>query len=345
MTIIYQHFGTPADPRVIDDIDVGSSGELIRPTFSICLEEDSALYSFSSYSIVPLIDAIPVFVLSLNPEAITCPTYVDLVTTGQTDGGSYRLTIEDPEADDPLIFDYIAEAEFPDVVSLTATSNTEMTLVFSKDMEANATLLDPASYVFDKDLSVSAVTVSSTTTIVLTTSAQELVFYNLTASTSIIDAFLNPIDLNTATARGFFTGPVVVPGDAPGSNSYILSASDRNKLSGWEDIRKPEPDQIIPVVSSELIEEVEPTASERLSKTRSLASKVVDKIDELSQKIDKKCSKFKVSSSQGVGSPLFQAMVRVFDEKTTTITYEHYKKALKYRQELAEEDSAKLRLE
>lgn len=133
--------------------------------------------------------------------------------------------------------------------------------------------------------------------------------------------------------------------DNPREVSFRLQTSDREKLTGWLDITRPENEQIYApeVVPKEPPKK--PTAAVRLATTKALAARIVTKIDQLKQAVDKKCARFKASSNQGVGSPLFQAMVRVFDERTTTVTYDHYKRALEYRQQLAEEDAAKLRLE
>jgi hypothetical protein len=127
--------------------------------------------------------------------------------------------------------------------------------------------------------------------------------------------------------------------------SYRFTEADRRKLRGWEDILKPEPDQILPLQSLVPPEERPPLAADRLANTRSLAAKVLAKIRELEQKIDERCDRFSASSDQGRGSPLFQAMVRVFNERTTTVTYGHYKRALLLRQKLAEEDARSLKLQ
>jgi hypothetical protein len=127
--------------------------------------------------------------------------------------------------------------------------------------------------------------------------------------------------------------------------SNRLQTSDRLKIAGWSDIQKPEVEQLsVPIIDPDP-KEVEPIASERLENTKSQAEKVLDKIAELTEEVDKRCARFKVSSNEDVGSPLFQAMVRVFNEKTTTVTYDHYKRALEIRQQLAEEDAASLRLQ
>jgi hypothetical protein len=128
----------------------------------------------------------------------------------------------------------------------------------------------------------------------------------------------------------------------PTDQSFRLNQSDRDQLQGWPDIEKPEVEQILPIVIP-IAEEKKETSAKRLGDLRNRASEIVNKINELEQAVDEKCGRFKVSSSQGRGSPLFQAMFRVFGEKTTTVTYDHYKRALEYRQQLAEEDSEGLK--
>ncbi len=124
--------------------------------------------------------------------------------------------------------------------------------------------------------------------------------------------------------------------------SFRLNRSDRDQLQGWPDIEKPEVEQILPLIVPESEPRKQPSA-ERLGEIRDRASKIVDKVNTLEQALDKKCARFKVSSNQGKGSPLFQAMYRVFGERTTTVTYDHYKRALEYRQQLAEEDQKGLK--
>jgi hypothetical protein len=128
----------------------------------------------------------------------------------------------------------------------------------------------------------------------------------------------------------------------PPDPSYRLSENDREKLLGFSEIRQPEPDQLIPTIPVDL-EEVETSSEERLTKVRNKAQEMLAKVDELKQRIDERCGRFNVSSEEIKGSPLFQAMVRVFDERTTTVTYSHYKRALQYRQQLALEDAEKVK--
>ena len=125
--------------------------------------------------------------------------------------------------------------------------------------------------------------------------------------------------------------------------SFRFTESDREELAGWVGIERPELEQIYPLLTLPRGPE-SPRAADRLMATRDRASEVIAKIDELTQRVDGKCARFNASSDQGRGSPLFQAMVRVFNERTTTITYSHYKRALEYRQQLAAEDSRKMRV-
>jgi len=129
----------------------------------------------------------------------------------------------------------------------------------------------------------------------------------------------------------------------PNDPSFRFTESDREELAGRVEVSRPEQEQIYPTFIAPKDPE-SPRPAERLASTRSKASEVLAKIDELTQRVDEKCARFKASSSQGKGSPLFQAMVRVFNERTTTITYNHYKRALEYRQQLAAEDSKNMRV-
>jgi len=127
--------------------------------------------------------------------------------------------------------------------------------------------------------------------------------------------------------------------------SHRLSAEDRRKLSGLGEIEKYEPPQVLPDIRPEDVIEQEPTASIRLQRTRESAVRVEDRIAELTQRVDERCSAFFADTGEEVGSPLYQAMVRVFGERTTTISYEHYRRAIEHRGELALEDEERLREE
>jgi len=125
--------------------------------------------------------------------------------------------------------------------------------------------------------------------------------------------------------------------------SNRLSVVDRELLAGFVEITKPEPEQILPIGDSAPPEPKVPTIKSKLPKITSLAQEVLIEIEKKKQQVDSRCANFTVSISEGVGSPLFQAMSRTFQERTTTITYDHYKRALKLRQKLADEDKEVLR--
>lgn len=124
--------------------------------------------------------------------------------------------------------------------------------------------------------------------------------------------------------------------------SNRLRPSDRERIDGLDVIVQPEIPQLIPppIVPDT---EPEPTSAQRLEDIRASADNLITRINSLIEKVDSRCQGMQISSSEPAGSPLFQAMVRVFGERTTTVTYDHYKRALAIREQLAEEDSAKLR--
>jgi len=128
--------------------------------------------------------------------------------------------------------------------------------------------------------------------------------------------------------------------------SPVLTFSDKKKLIGWSDITAPEPDQIFDTsLQKAPEEEVTSSTIDRLSTTKSLAEKIIGEISKLEQKIDSRCARFRVSSQDGKGSTLYQAMFRIFGEKTTEISYDHYKRALEYRDQLAKEDAERIKLQ
>ena len=129
--------------------------------------------------------------------------------------------------------------------------------------------------------------------------------------------------------------------DSKNKPSRLISNEDKETLRGWENIYRPEPDQIYPVHIPETSDIKTP--SQRLKQTRVNADDLLNKINELQNKIDQRCSHLSISTSETVGSPLFQAMVRVFNKRTTNIKYEDYKRALELRQQLIEEDKQELK--
>jgi len=360
--VFWSFYGIPHPGPLIDYVTPSHLG--LRVVFVRAVYNNATLRNPANWSIsyIGAGTAVTPSVTTVNPESDTAPTYVDLVCTDLTAGEDYQLSVPTGVIQDSLQLaffttglsaNYVGVSTQPDIESLTAPSNTSIRVTFTKEMDQTSEYLDSDSYVFDNDLDVLSVSVASAEAVLLSTSSQGFITYTLTVPLSFQDVYLNTIDDNTGTVDGSGITPPDIPTppvefDPAEDISRIsnrLQTSDKEKLSGWSDVPKPEVEQLdLPVVDPSK-EPVEPTATERLNNTRSRAQQILNKIDKLVQKVDQRCNRFKVSSEEVVGSPLFQAMVRVFNERTTTVTYDHYKKALEYRQQLADEDGATLRLE
>ncbi len=348
MPILYHHYGIPAS--LVDYVVSSFLG--LRVYFKYTMSDDAALNNVANYTIASTGGGYsPVTVTGVTPESGGTPSYVDLTCSDLTDGETYQLAITSgvlQNSDHTTYFtndltaSYFGTSIGPDILTLTSDAINKMTVTFTSPMKADSRLLAPASYVFNNNLSVTAVTVISPVQVELNTSIQERLIYSLVVSTDLLNIYLNSIDENTASVLGSGDAPPA-PSLGPGDPSYRLTVSDQIQLSGFNDISKPEPEQVLPSGINPEQEEDKPTSAQRLSNTKSKAKKVITKIRELEQKIDKKCAKFKVTSEKTVGSDLYQAMIRVFNEKTTTITYNHYKRALDLRRQLAAIDAEKQR--
>lgn len=124
--------------------------------------------------------------------------------------------------------------------------------------------------------------------------------------------------------------------------SKPLSRGDRKDLSGYEDVVRQEPDQIYPPTLAVKLPDP-PTPRDRSSLLREKAEDLIARIKAAKDEIDRRCSHLATATGEPVGSTLYQAMWRVFQERTTTITYDHYKRALELQQKLASEDAQILR--
>jgi predicted nuclease with TOPRIM domain len=123
-----------------------------------------------------------------------------------------------------------------------------------------------------------------------------------------------------------------------------LSPIDEDILKGFEDPLETELEQIIPSyqVREPEVDEGEENVK-KVNGVRDQANEVLNKIEEIKADIDERCSHLEVKTTEVAGSALAQAMWRVFREKTTTVTYDHYKKAIELREQLAREDQEGLR--
>jgi hypothetical protein len=345
--VFWSHYGLPYPGPLISYVTPSYLG--LRVGFFRPVHDSSVLRDPTTWTITYIGDgaAVTPTITLVTPEAGGSPEYVDLVCTDLTDGKDYRISVSSGVIEDSsqiayfisgLYIDYLGVSSRPDIESLVALSYNSMVLTFSRQMDQNSEFLSTESYSFDNSLFVRSIVVETPTSIILFTSSQRDVVYTLTTSTTLQDVWLNLIDDNTASARGI-RGPI------KDDVSNQLRTSDKEKIIGWGDISRPEVEQLDVLTKGPKPEVAEPTASKRLDKTKSQAQRILNRIDGLTQEIDRRCARFKVSSKEDVGSSLFQAMTRVFGERTTEITYDHYKRALEYRQQLAEEDTAKLRLE
>jgi hypothetical protein len=126
--------------------------------------------------------------------------------------------------------------------------------------------------------------------------------------------------------------------------SKDLSLEDEKTLAGFDDPYWPEPSQIAgSAARARMDQEVPETLRKRASRLRMEAEDLIGKIDATKKKVDDRCKHLVASTGEPRGSRLFQAMWRVFGKRTTVVTYEHYKKALLLRQQLAEEDAERER--
>ena len=125
-----------------------------------------------------------------------------------------------------------------------------------------------------------------------------------------------------------------------------ISPSDERLLKGFDDIVVQEQEQILPSFGSsekQVSEEEQNIIDLRDIKMR--AEALLQKIKETKEEIDNRCKDLSVKVVEGEDSDddLLKAMYRVFKERTTTITYTHYKRALELREQLAKEDEMLLR--
>jgi hypothetical protein len=123
--------------------------------------------------------------------------------------------------------------------------------------------------------------------------------------------------------------------------SNDLGQGDIGVLERFTDVPRYEPEQILPLVVPE--QEMTITATQRIDRVGEKARSLLEKIARVEGMIDERCARFKVTGDGGKGSRLFQAMVRVFNERTTTVTYSHYARAVGMRQQLLQQKAAEIR--
>lgn len=165
----------------------------LRVNFAEPVYDDEELNDPDNYTITRIgSPAVTASVVGVSPEPGGSPNYVDLECTDLTHGKQYQIEIASGKLQDAgqtkyftfgLDATYFGVSTTPEIQSLLSTTEYEMRVVFTKAMAVNADLLDPTNWVFDKGLTVRAVSSPSPGVVLLTTSKQvpsEL--YTLTVS-------------------------------------------------------------------------------------------------------------------------------------------------------------------
>lgn len=170
------HFTT----KVLITTPTGVSGpNTVRVYFDRPMKKNAALIDPTNYTITPdTVDGINVNVVSVTPQDVDEPNYVDLTVSEFTNGELYSMDVNgpvDPESIpmDPLQANYslLGQGKTPTVSSLVASSLYSFEITFSETMYENSFIKDPTNYSFDKGLQVLAVKYQDNK-VVLTTSEQ-----------------------------------------------------------------------------------------------------------------------------------------------------------------------------
>jgi len=124
-------------------------------------------------------------------------------------------------------------------------------------------------------------------------------------------------------------------------DSKLLTEDEKARLYRWTELHRPEPEQVLPgrIVNNVFEEEeTDLPLEEAAADLRVQSFELIEELDSICRRIDERCSRFSVASTERVGSPLFQAMARIFQERTTVVTYDHYKRALEMRERLISDE-------
>lgn len=162
----------------------------VRVYFDRAMEKNAALINPSNYSITPdTVDGINVTVVSVSPEDVDEPTYVDLTVSEFTDSELYSMNVDGPVDTenipmDPLQADYslLGQGKAPTVSSLISLSLNSFEITFSETMYENPFIKDSSNYSFDKGLQVLAVSYQDNKVILTTSEQTPGEIYTLTIS-------------------------------------------------------------------------------------------------------------------------------------------------------------------
>ena len=228
----------PIFPTVLSVVP--SSPTVLRMTFDEPMVDDAAFSDPVNYSVSSLASGVSVAVLSVTPEAVAFPTFVDLATTEHTQGASYEasvsgITSQGSEPIDPVlnVGAYTGLGIKPRVSSAIALNATKVRVTFDEPMDRNGTELgNPLRYTITPTGGGAVVFVNSVVLPLDTNpSFVELVTTEMTDATGydvavdstglIRDAAFNPLDSAFDTAS--FTGI----GDAPTLKAAVAISSSR----------------------------------------------------------------------------------------------------------------------
>lgn len=140
----------------------------VRVTFDRGMLDDGKLNNAVYYSVLPKFPTgAPVTVVSVTPQGIAEPTYVDLVVTEMTDGETYTAEVQattgptdptgTPFGPSTNTYEFAGTGVDPTIDSVTSTGINEVEVAFSEPMDDNATINDSARYSFDNSLNVLSV--------------------------------------------------------------------------------------------------------------------------------------------------------------------------------------------
>jgi hypothetical protein len=187
------YVGQGVQPQISAIVAVNANK--IRVTFDEPMDLNGGeLATVGNYSITPqTAGAAAVNILSVAAGVGATPSYVEIETTEHTEGATYQLAVVtsgeirdaaynpiDPAGASDT---YAGEGDAPTLLRVEPVSSTRVDLVFSEAMRDNATIRDPAQYVWDNGLTTLAVLeIESDTVKLVTTEQTEGLLYSLTIS-------------------------------------------------------------------------------------------------------------------------------------------------------------------
>lgn len=178
MTVGYNNYGELPYQVYIASVVPSYLG--LRVNFNTAMTNDAALSNPRNYTItVQTPSSSSCGVISVTPEAVANPTYVDLDTSDVTHGSEYILTITPDQLTDTggdylgggNTVTYSGVSLMPEISSVTTLSNALIEVQFNKAMSLSD-ISDVNTYSFDKGLGIISVTVISASVVRLKTTSQ-----------------------------------------------------------------------------------------------------------------------------------------------------------------------------